>query len=74
MVGYIGDDINDLGGMRLCGYIGCPADSAVEVKKIADYVSSIEGGHGAARDIIEHYLCEQGVWNEIINKTYNAGV
>lgn len=73
-IGYIGDDINDLAPMRLCGYIGCPDDACVELKKIADYVSPIRGGHGAARDVIEHYLQEQGLWNEAVNKAYGAGV
>lgn len=73
-VGYIGDDINDFGPMKLCGYIGCPADAAIEVKKIADYVSPIEGGHGAVRDVIEYYLRKVGVWNDIVNKVYGVGV
>ena len=73
-LGYIGDDINDLGPMKLCGFIGCPADAAEEVKKIADYISPIAGGHGAARDVIEHILRESGLWNQIINRTFGAGV
>lgn len=32
-IAYIGDDINDLGAMKLCGYIGCPSDAAIEVKR-----------------------------------------
>ena len=27
-IAYIGDDINDLRAMKLCGYIGSPSDSA----------------------------------------------
>lgn len=73
-VGYIGDDINDIGPMKLCGFIGCPADAAVEVKKIADYISTNAGGHGAVRDIIEYYLKEIGVWSEAVNKAYGTGV
>jgi len=73
-VGYIGDDINDLKPMRLCSYIGCPADAAIEVQKIADYVSNICGGHGAVRDVIEHYLKSKGVWEDIITKVYDCGI
>lgn len=73
-MGYIGDDINDLAPMKLCSYIGCPADSCEEVKKIADYVSVIEGGHGAVRDIIEHYLREKKLWSSIINQVYETGI
>lgn len=73
-VGYIGDDINDLAPMKLCGYIGCPADACNEVKEIADYVSPIAGGHGAARDVIEHYLKDNSLWNKAVAKAYGAGV
>ena len=69
-VGYIGDDINDLGAMRLCKWIGCPADAATEVKEIANYVSTIAGGHGAVRDCIEKILRDAGKWHELVEKTY----
>ena len=69
-IGYIGDDLNDLAPMKLCGYIGCPQDACLEIKEIADYVSPILGGHGAARDVIEHYMREQGVWAKIVEKIY----
>ena len=56
-VAYIGDDINDLSCMTLIkksgGIIGCPADAADEVKKIADYISLKKGGEGAVREFIE---------------------
>lgn len=73
-VGYIGDDINDLAPMALCSFIGCPADAAAEVKKIASYVSKVDGGHGAVRDVIEHILKEQGIWEDVIGKAFGAGV
>lgn len=73
-IGYIGDDINDLMPMSLCSYIGCPVDACAEVKERADYISPVKGGHGAVRDVIEHYLREENVWTEVINKAYGAGV
>lgn len=74
MVGYIGDDINDLGSMKLCGFVGCPADACREVQEIATYVSSVSGGHGAVRDIIEKILRDEGIWTEIVNKVFDAGI
>ena len=72
--GYIGDDINDLAPMKLCGFVGCPGDSCQEVKKLANYISPINGGYGAVRDIIEKILKDEGVWKEIVNKAYGTGV
>lgn len=73
-VGYIGDDINDLGPMKLCGFVGCPADACREVREMATYVSSASGGHGAVRDVIEKILREEGIWTEIVNKAYGMGI
>ena len=71
-LGYIGDDLNDLSPMKLCGFIGCPADSCQEVKKIASYVSPKNGGYGAVRDVVEHMLRELGIWEEIVNRVYSG--
>ena len=71
---YIGDDLNDLPSMLLAGYIGCPADSCIEVKSIANYISSINGGDGAVRDIIEHILRETGQWEKAVADVYGVGV
>ena len=71
-IGYIGDDVNDLSPMRLCGFVGCPADACKEVKALADYVSPINGGHGAVRDCIEHILTESGEWNKYVSIAYGS--
>lgn len=73
-VGYIGDDLNDLPSMLLAGYIGCPADSCPEIKKVADYISGINGGNGAVRDVIEHILRESGQWDKAVTDVYGVGV
>ncbi len=72
--GYIGDDLNDLHPMQLAGFAACPADSCEEVKATADYISSIRGGHGAVRDVIEHILRESGAWERAIKSVYRVGV
>ena len=71
--GYIGDDLNDLPPMKLCGFVGCPADACEEVKEHADYVSGIKGGYGAVRDIISAVLKERGEWEQTIAELYGAG-
>lgn len=71
---YIGDDLNDLPSMKLAGYIGCPKDSCREILEIADYISVNNGGHGAVRDIIEHFLRETNEWDVAVKKVYSIGV
>lgn len=54
---YIGDDILDLPCMREIkaagGVVGCPHDAVASVQRIADYVSTKDGGRGAVREFIE---------------------
>ncbi|MDC7278844.1 HAD-IIIA family hydrolase [Butyrivibrio fibrisolvens] len=71
---YIGDDLNDLPPMALAGYIGCPADSCIEIKERANYVSTVAGGHGAVRDVLEHYFRETGEWEAATKEVYGIGV
>lgn len=52
-VAYVGDDIIDIPCMKLCGIVGCPADAISEVKKIAHFISTKNGGEGAVREFIE---------------------
>lgn len=73
-MGYLGDDLNDLPPMSLCGFVGCPADACLEVRERADYISDVKGGHGAVRDIIEHMLRERGEWKKATAEIYGIGV
>ena len=71
---YIGDDLNDYAAMQHVGYIGCPENSCREIKDIANYVSHRRGGEGAVRDIIEHFLRQDGSWEHAVKKVYNIGI
>ena len=73
-IGYLGDDLNDLPAMQMCGFVGCPEDSCIEVKNRADYVSSVRGGHGAMRDIIEYMLRDRGEWEKLTAEIYGIGI
>jgi 3-deoxy-D-manno-octulosonate 8-phosphate phosphatase (KDO 8-P phosphatase) len=52
---YIGDDLNDLLAMKLCGFSACPSDASEEIKLVSKKVSQYKGGYGAVREIIDFY-------------------
>ncbi len=60
---YMGDDIPDLGAMKLVGMPTCPNDAANEVQTVSRYISNHPGGYGCVRDVIEQVLRTQGFWN-----------
>ena len=69
-IAYIGDDLNDYEAMKLAGFTGCPADSCDEIRNLADYISTVRGGQGAVRDVIEHILRIRGEWKEAVRRVY----
>lgn len=73
-VGYIGDDLNDLAPMQLCGLVGCPSDSCQEVINMSNIVSKCKGGQGAVRDIVETYMKNEGLWDKLSKTVYGIGI
>lgn len=61
---YIGDDIPDVGIMRLVGLSVAPDDAAYEVKDVAKYISRFAGGYGVVRDVIEQTMKAQSKWGD----------
>jgi len=61
---YMGDDLPDLEVMKLVGVPTCPHDATYEVKQVAVYISSFNGGRGCVRDVIEQVLRLNGKWGE----------
>jgi 3-deoxy-D-manno-octulosonate 8-phosphate phosphatase (KDO 8-P phosphatase) len=59
---YMGDDIPDYHVMKLVGLPSCPQDASPEIKTISKYISHVNGGRGAARDVIEQVMKVQGKW------------
>lgn len=56
---YIGDDLNDISCMELCGMVGCPNDAVEQVKEISDYICMRKGGNGAVREFIEFIVSRE---------------
>ncbi len=61
---YMGDDLADLVVFDKVLLTACPSNAASEVVKRAEFVSSIKGGQGCVRDLIERVLRVQGKWGE----------
>lgn len=59
---FIGDDIPDIGCMKLCGIGFCPADASAEVLRIADEMSEFSGGRGCVREAVTKVMKARGDW------------
>jgi 3-deoxy-D-manno-octulosonate 8-phosphate phosphatase (KDO 8-P phosphatase) len=65
-VAYMGDDIVDLAVLQRAGLSAAPADAVAEVTSRVHWVSSRNGGDGAARELIELILRVQARWDEVV--------
>lgn len=63
---FIGDDLGDVGVMRQVGLAVAVADAADDTKAAAHYVTTLNGGKGAVREVIELILKAQNRWDEVI--------
>ncbi len=59
---FMADDLPDLELMKMAGVSTCPADAVQEIKQVSKYISTIKGGYGCVRDIIEKVLKVQDKW------------
>jgi len=64
-VAYIGDDLNDIPLMLRSGLGVAVADAALEARERAHYVTKVDGGHAAVREVIELILKAQGRWDDL---------
>lgn len=67
-VAYVGDDLNDIPLMRRAGLAVAVADASEETKAYAHYVTRLNGGNGAVREVCELILKSQGLWADLIAK------
>ena len=59
---FMGDDIPDYAVMKKVGLSCAPADAVGAIRDIAKYISTIAGGKGCVRDVIEKVLKLNGHW------------
>lgn len=69
-IAYMGDDVIDVPVMRRVGFAAAPADALPEVRELVDYVSPLNGGKGAVRDLCDRILKATGAWQELVAERY----
>ena len=72
-VAYMGDDVLDLPVLGRVGLSAAPADAVADVRTRVHWVSAMMGGDGAARELIEMILRDQGRWEAILASYLREG-
>lgn len=67
VIAYVGDDVVDLPVMTQVGLAIAVNDAHPMVKRHAHWVTSTNGGHGAAREVCEFLLDAQGQLERTLN-------
>ena len=67
-VAYIGDDLPDLPAIIRAGFGAAVANAPAEVKEHADYITSVRGGNGAVREVIEYVLKNTSQWDKLMQR------
>lgn len=65
---YLGDDLPDWAVIKHVGLGVAVGDAAEELQQDADYVTSLRGGHGAMREVIELLLKNTNRWDSVLRK------
>jgi len=72
-VGYVGDEVIDLGVMEKCGFPVAPASADDLAKDAAVLVTKAAGGEGVVREVAEFILRAQGKWDKVIEMVKKKG-
>lgn len=67
---FIGDDLLDIPIMKRAGLAVAVPYSREEVKSSAHYITKVQGGRGAIREVIELILKSKGKWDSITQKYF----
>ncbi len=65
---FIADDIIDIPVMKKAGFPVAVADAHEDILPFALYQTSLKGGQGAVREVIDIILKAQGKWHQLIKK------
>ena len=64
----LGDDVMDLPFLTRCGFAACVPAAPAYVKQHVHYVTTVRGGHGAAREFCDLIMQTQGTWDAAMKK------
>lgn len=67
-VAYIGDDVVDLPVLNQVGFSVAVADASEFLKPYVDYVTVLNGGRGAVREVTELILKGQELWGDVMKR------
>lgn len=69
---FVGDDLPDLPVVSRCGVGVAVADACPELLAAASIVTTLPGGRGAVREVIERMLKARGTWDAIVARYASA--
>jgi hypothetical protein len=64
---FVGDDLPDLPVVARCGVGVAVADACPELVSAATLVTTLPGGRGAVREVVERLLRARGGWQAIVD-------
>ena len=67
-VAYVGDDLMDIPLVKRAGFGVAVANAADELKSVADFITSRNGGDGAVGEVIEMILEKSGKWASLMER------
>ena len=65
---YVGNETADLPLLERAGLAVAVGDATFEVKRASHYITTVPGGRGAAREVVELILKSQGKWKKAVPK------
>ena len=69
---FVGDDLPDLGVLRVVGMPVAVANASDEVKQVASVHLARRGGEGAVREFAELLLAARGEWSTAVERSVAA--
>jgi 3-deoxy-D-manno-octulosonate 8-phosphate phosphatase (KDO 8-P phosphatase) len=57
---FMGDDVNDIGALKLAGLSAAPANAHKSVKNKVDIITKNSGGKGAVRELLDIIITKNG--------------